>query len=90
MINFGSHAVAEVSGGPTSYQWTEDQLYTVSWGHDRALVAPQIYCSGQVPQWASFARQRKLYIHSVTSTNGLFDACTAYLAEPSWHASMTS
>lgn len=82
ILNFGSYAYGEM---PT--QWTEDQQYATVWGRPEALIAPQIYTTGQAQQWAPFAVDRKFYFFGLTSSNGSsIPNGTALTYDDAWYA----
>jgi hypothetical protein len=77
-LNFGSNAFIE----NTAY-WTPYELYQVSYAKPNAVIAPQIYCSGQIDQWVNFRRYYNVMYRGVTSTNG-FGSCSLTTPMYTW------
>lgn len=70
-INFGSNAYNERPD-----QWTQEQLYQVSYGRDNASVSPQIYCPRQAGPWVDLVQNYPNVVFiSVTSENAFSDIC---------------
>ena len=84
IYNFGSNAYVEYP-----QQWTQEQLYQVSYEIWPAHSMPQIYCNNYALQWVS-ARQYKYMIFSgVTSDNAIALECNnktvrSYTWDNSW------
>jgi hypothetical protein len=49
--------------------WTQDQVYQVAQGESGALVLPEIYCSGNAPEWVTLRDQYIMQFSGVTSEN---------------------
>lgn len=85
-FNFGNNPYSE-----DNVQWTENQVWQVSWGKATAYVFPQIYCtgSGWSASWVNLRRnQGYMQFNGVTSDNAVSRACDgAYSLTwlDSWH-----
>lgn len=83
-INFGSYARAE-----NEPQWTEWQMYLISYGRGTAQVLPQVYCGNSdvfVNGWIDLRRRYRLRFQGVTSSNSEGLLCGGSGREPtlSW------
>jgi len=87
--NFGSNAYIEL---PT--QWTQAQLYNVSYGLPYAYTIPLMYCASQAPGWVSMRQTySSLRFDGVTSENAAHLTCTVngtQVLSLSWEASWTT
>lgn len=83
MVNFGDFAL-----GRNPPQWTEDELYELSWGRPEALASPLIYTPFDDFHWAELVVKRRFYFFSIGSANGkeLPSGSPSYIASEAWHA----
>lgn len=65
-INFGSHAPTE-----RPQQWTNAQIYEISYGRPEGYSLPQIYCEGQIQSWVNQVSEYPMSFLGITSTNGV-------------------
>lgn len=71
VLDYGNEAYA-VLGSP---YWTQAQVYDMAWGNSSAIVAPEIYCSGQQTHWANlYSLYNQLYFEGVSTENGAAQA----------------